>query len=185
MAIFTCTCNSTWVSRRGGVSQWNKAFGESIVVACKYWHENFLPIHFTQEAYTRYDNPASEATYQPGFTGYAGRNLSYTEWKEKLFHHRNPLMFTGEAKSDTTASPTFRYRKEQGTNKIVAECTFGIGYADRRKGIRFDKGIKKESVEITVNQMREEFTVVSLDEAEQMAKVVENELETQINKVMI
>lgn len=184
MVKFTCVCSSGWVSRRGGVSQWNKAFGEAALEACRYWHREFLPIHMTHEAYGKYNNPESEPTYVRGaFIGYMARDASYTRWKEKRFKHTLPLVYKGKARSDTQANPHFRWSKEQKSGSIVAVVTFGIGNADRgRPGNEL--GIKRTSSRISSNQIREEFTVVSRDEAEQMASVMEKQLDKEIEKVM-
>lgn len=184
MAIFTCTCNSTWVSRRGGVSQWNKAFGEATLEACRLWHSEYLPLHMTTEAYTRYENPESTPYYVTAFRGYARRDESYTRWKRKRWKHENPLQFSGKAKMDTQASPHFSWKKSQKDGSIEAKVTFGIGNADR--GVPGNElGIKTTSTRITSNQIREEFTAVSREEVEAMARAVENKLDKEINKVMI
>ena len=189
MAIFTCTCNSTWVSRRGGVSQWNKAFGEATLEACKLWHSEFLPRHFTMGAYDLYLNPESFADYprpggNTGFIGYMKRDESYTRWKKKRWKHTNPLQFSGKAKMDTQASPHFSWKKNQKDGSIEASVTFGIGNADR--GVPGnEQGIKHTSFRITSDQIRNEFTAVSREEVEAMARAVENKLDKEINKVMI
>lgn len=189
MPIFKCTCNSSWVSRRGGVSQWNKAFGNATLEACKLWHSDFLPLHFTMDAYGRYQNPESYADYprpggNPDFQGYATRDESYTRWKKKRWRHTNPLQFSGKAKMDTQASPHFTWKKKQEDKSIEAEVTFGIGNADR--GVPGNElGIKYTSSRITSDQIRNEFTAVSSEEVAAMARAVEDKLPEEIDKVMI
>ena len=189
MAIFTCTCNSSWVSRRGGVSQWNKAFGEATLEACKLWHSEFLPFHFTKGAYNRYHEPESIADYprpggDPDFRGYTAREKSYNQWKAHLWKHELPLRFSGKAQADSQASPHFSWRKKQGDKGIEATVTFGVGNADR--GVPGnEKGVKKTSTRITREDIQNEFTAVSREEVEAMARAVENKLDKEIDKVMI
>lgn len=184
MPIFKCTCNSSWVSRRGGVRQWNEAFGNATLEACKLWHSDFLPRHFTMEAYDLYLNPESTSTYKPDFKGYAKRDVSYTRWKKKRWKHTNPLQFTGKAKLDTQANPHFSVRKKQGEKGIEAIVTFGVGNADR--GVPGNElGVRYTSSRITSDQIREEFTAVSRDEVDAMAEAVDKKLAAEIDKVMI
>ena len=189
MPLFTCTSDSSWVSRRGGTRLWNKAFGEATLEACKLWHSEFLPRHFTMDAYGRYQNPESFADYpRPGgtsnFSGYMTRDESYTRWKKKRWKHTNPLRFSGKAQMDTQASPHFSWKKSQENKSIEATVTFGVGNADR--GVPGNElGVRYTSSRITSDQIREEFTAVSRDEVDAMAEAVDKKLAAEIDKVMI
>lgn len=188
MAIFKCSCSSSWVSRRGGVRQWNEAFGNATLEACRLWHSEFLPRHFEMDAYSRYLFPESTADYpRPGgdsnFKGYMTRDISYTRWKKRRWKHTNPLQFSGKAKMDTQASPHFSWRKKQDDKGIEASVTFGIGNADR--GVPGNElGVKYTSSRITSDQIRNEFTAVSSEEVEAMAREVDKKLAEEIDKVM-
>lgn len=170
----TCTCSAQWVARRGGKRYWNNTFAEGVEEACHYWYDNFLPLHMTMEAYSRYDNPASTPEYIDEFIGYMPRAAKYEEYKYNKFGHTLPLVFDGEARESTRQSPAFRSSVKQ-KGGIEAEVTFGIGNADR--GIPVNKpGIKSTSTRITSNQIREEFTTVNYNEVEEMAEATEKKL---------
>jgi hypothetical protein len=65
-----------------------EGLAKGLTNALDYWQANFKERHFTLAAYSLY--------------GYQRRSARHQERKARLYHHQNPLVFTGRSREATS-----------------------------------------------------------------------------------
>lgn len=132
---------------RGMRTAVNQVLKESWELTGIYWHRMLRPKHFT---------PSGAAEYQ-----YRSRSRRYTYRKQRRFHHRNPLQYTGTGKALT------RPRDVRATRKGVRIVMRANVFNFRPRGLN----------------MRDELTRISLVEKQDIERRMERDLERRFKRI--
>lgn len=86
-----------WLNFPPKKSAWNKKLTEVFRAVGRYWHEHFLPKHFTEAGAREYGYFARKGERLP--PGSKAYRRSYTGRKERRFGHTLPLVHSGLSRS--------------------------------------------------------------------------------------
>lgn len=120
------------------------------------WHEDTLSGHFTPQAAAKYR--------------YAKRTEKYLKAKQKKFGHRNPLVYTGNLKRQSTRSVrvTGTSKKATGRMPVPTYLFFKKGAVDMKKEII---AVAKPEIVIMARNLQTRIGK-KLDEAKPTAPIV-------------
>jgi hypothetical protein len=111
------------------------AAAEAAKKTAEYWHEKYLPGHFTVEGGKKYgyqprkgDDQAPYLLRPVGSMGFARRvrNNAYSWRKRRMFGHNKPLVFTGASEQAAKQQVRLSTRFQRSTGTVVATAAMNL-----------------------------------------------------------
>lgn len=139
---------------RGMAKRLNAMKRESALTMARFFHTELVDNRFTEGHARR--------------AGYARRSGKYTQRKQRLKGHRRPLEYSGQTRRKVRAKVRLSSTATSRRTSAKASYTGARKLSFRPKGGRIN--------------MQKEFRTITRDEAEQLAKVYDRELDQHLKR---